>query len=279
MSLTTMSPLLKGDAHKVGEGLFIILFSIPSRIPKANTKSDIKLTSNCMAITSVSCNISIQKRMSFTDYVGLPNCPTLDFGQPGRGSSCSRIPMRVTMRDRSKNRKPLQKEKQQEVIDSKFSRLLKFDMMAILRELLRQENPILALLVFAEIKKEYWYKPQVSLYAEIISVLAKNNLYDDVDMIFLELKTEKVRLEAKTEGFNLFLETLMSYNITRLAMDCFELMKEVDCEPDRSTFKLLVSYLESKGERSLSESIRQEAQKYYGDSIEYVDEQDEMAIT
>ncbi|XP_023751305.1 protein THYLAKOID ASSEMBLY 8, chloroplastic [Lactuca sativa] len=253
-----------------------------------------------MAITSVSCNVSIKTRMSFTDCVGLPNCPTLDFGQPGRGSSCSRIPMRVTMRDRSKNRKPLQKgrnlsieaiqtiqalkrapksvEKQQ-VIDSKFSRLLKFDMMAILRELLRQENSVLALMVFAEIKKEYWYKPQVSLYAEIISVLAKNNMYDDVDMIFLELKTEKGRLEGKTEGFNLFLETLMSYNITRLAMDCFELMKEVGCEPDRSTFKLLVSYLESKGERSLSESIRQEAWKYYGDSIEYVDEQDEMATS
>ncbi|KAL4585115.1 hypothetical protein LXL04_009730 [Taraxacum kok-saghyz] len=254
-----------------------------------------------MAITSTSYNLSIQTRMSFTEFWGLPNCPSLKSGQPGRGSSCSRmIPMRVTMRDRSKNRKQLQKgrnlsieaiqtiqalkrspkskEKQQQVIDSKFSRLLKFDMMAILRELLRQENYLLALTVFAEIKKEHWYKPQVLLYTDIISVLAKNNLYDDVDTIFLELKTEKGRLEAKTEGLNMLLETLMSYNITKLAMDCFELMKEVGCDPDRSTFKLLVGYLESKGEMSLSEGIRQEAYKYYGDSIEYVNEQDEMAI-
>ena len=77
--------------------------------------------------------------------------------------------MRVTMRDRGKNRKPLQKgqnlsieaiqsvqalkrapkfeDKQQEVIHSKFSRLLKFDMMAILRELLRQDQSLLALMV------------------------------------------------------------------------------------------------------------------------------------
>ncbi|KAI3499234.1 hypothetical protein L1887_35027 [Cichorium endivia] len=255
-----------------------------------------------MAITSMSSNVFIQTRMSFTtDFMGLSNCPSLKYGQTGSGRLCNRVPMRVTMRDRSKNRKPLQKgrnlsieaiqtiqalkrasksaEKQQEVIDSKFSRLLKFDMMAILRELLRQENSLLALMVFAEIKKEHWYKPDVSLYAEIISVLAKNNLYDNVDTIFLELKTEKDRLEAKTEGFNVLLETLMSYNITRLAMDCFDLMKEVDCEPDRSTFKLLVGYLESKGEKSLSESIRQEGCKYYGDSIEYVNEQDEMAIS
>lgn len=73
------------------------------------------------------------------------------------------------MRDKSKNRKPLQKgrnlsieaiqtiqalkraskfaDKQEQVIHSKFTRLLKFDMMAILRELLRQEQSLLALMV------------------------------------------------------------------------------------------------------------------------------------
>lgn len=110
-------------------------------------------------------------------------------------------------------------------------------------------------------------------------VLARNSLYDEVDMIFSVLKSEKSRLEAKTEGFNVLLETLMSYNLVELAMDSFELMKEVGCEPDRSTFKLLVSHLESKGETSLSESIRKEAHKYYGESIEFVDEQDKMVTS
>ncbi|XP_024994543.1 protein THYLAKOID ASSEMBLY 8-like, chloroplastic [Cynara cardunculus var. scolymus] len=205
--------------------------------------------------------------------------------------------MRITMRDRGKNRKPLQKgrnlsieaiqtiqalkrapkfsDKQQQVIHSKFTRLLKFDMMAILRELLRQDHSLLALMVFAEIQKEHWYKPEVSLYAEIILVLARNSLYDKVDMIFVELKSEKGRLEGKTEGFNALLENLMSYNMTGLAMDCFELMKEIDCEPDRSTFKLLVAHLESKGETGLSEGIKQEARKYYGDSLDFLDEQED----
>nr|XP_043626420.1 protein THYLAKOID ASSEMBLY 8-like, chloroplastic [Erigeron canadensis]XP_043626421.1 protein THYLAKOID ASSEMBLY 8-like, chloroplastic [Erigeron canadensis] len=258
-----------------------------------------------MAIRSMNfggyATVSIQTRMSstFTQNLELLNCSSLEFEKKGQGSSFNGARMRVTMRDRSKNRKPLQKgrnlsieaiqtvqalkraskssDKQQEVIHSKFSRLLKFDMMAILRELLRQDHSLLALMVFEEIQKEHWYKPQVSLYAEIIMVLARNGLHDDVNIIFVDLKNEKGRLGAKAEEFNVLLETLMSYNKIRLAINCYELMKEVGCDPDRSTFKLLVHNLESKGEVILSESMRQEAHRYYGDSIEFVDEQEEMA--
>ncbi|KVH96589.1 hypothetical protein Ccrd_001335 [Cynara cardunculus var. scolymus] len=50
--------------------------------------------------------------------------------------------------------------------------------------------------VFAEIQKEQWYKPEVSLYTEIILVLAMNSLYDKVDMIFVELKNEKGKIRG-----------------------------------------------------------------------------------
>nr|GEV67983.1 hypothetical protein [Tanacetum cinerariifolium] len=238
------------------------------------------------------------RRMSSTFTVLLSGpCPSLGYWNKSKGSSCCGVRMRVTMRGRGKNRKPLQKgrnlsieaiqtvqalkrapnfeDKQQQVIHSKFSRLLKFDMMAILRELLRQDQSLLALVVFAEIQKEHWYKPDVSLYAEIILVLAKNGLFDKVDWIFLELKSEKGRFEAKkTEDFNKLLQTLTSYNLIELTMDCFEPMKEVGCEPDRSTFKLLVCQLESKVEMSLSELIKEEAHKNYGDSLEFIDDQE-----
>ncbi|KAI7754387.1 hypothetical protein M8C21_010955 [Ambrosia artemisiifolia] len=239
-----------------------------------------------MAIRSMSCG------------GGLMGFPSVEVGKKDR------VRTRVTMRDRSKNRKPLQKgrnlsieaiqtiqslkrvykssvDKQQlhqQVIDSKFCRLLKFDMMGVLRELLRQDHCVLALMVFVEMQKEHWYKPNVSLYAEIISALARNGLYDKVDIIVHELKAEKGRLEAKTEGFNMLLESLMSYNLVKATMDCFELMKEVGCEPDRSTFKLLVAELDSKGETALSDSIRQEAFRYYGDSLVFTDEQEEVTI-
>ncbi|KAJ0803341.1 putative tetratricopeptide-like helical domain superfamily, protein THYLAKOID ASSEMBLY 8 [Helianthus annuus] len=246
-----------------------------------------------MEIWSISCDrcgfgYNTQTRTPFN----LIAFPLLEVGKKDK------VKMQVTMRDRSKNRKPLQKgrnlsieaiqtiqslkraykssaDNQQQVIDSKFSRLLKFDMMAVLRELLRQDHCVLALMVYVEIQKEHWYKPSVSLYGEIISALARKGLHDNINMIVHEMKAEKGRLEAKTEGFNLLLESLMSYNLIEAALDCFELMKEVDCEPDRSTFKLLVAQLDSKGESGLSESIRKEAFRYYGDSIEFVNEQEE----
>lgn len=79
--------------------------------------------------------------------------------------------MMITMRDRSKNRKPLQKGRSlsieaiqtvqalkrasksadvslEQVYNSKFRRLLKFDMIAVLRELIRQNQCLLALKVF-----------------------------------------------------------------------------------------------------------------------------------
>lgn len=77
----------------------------------------------------------------------------------------------VTMRDRSNNPRPLQKGRNlsieaiqtvqalkrvkknhgflEQVFDSKFRRLLKFDMMAVLKELLRQNESLLALKVWA----------------------------------------------------------------------------------------------------------------------------------
>lgn len=78
--------------------------------------------------------------------------------------------MSITMRDRSKNRKPLQKGRNlsieaiqtvqalkraakhsdvslEQVYDNNFRRLLKFDMIAVLRELLRQNQCLLALKV------------------------------------------------------------------------------------------------------------------------------------
>lgn len=117
--------------------------------------------------------------------IGLRSCgdEILRLGFSLRGCIGGRIPvlrraMEIKMRDRSKNRKPLQRGRMlsieaiqavqalkranplipppspsstsaqlDRVIDSKFRRLLKFDMVAVLRELLRQNECSLALKV------------------------------------------------------------------------------------------------------------------------------------
>lgn len=208
--------------------------------------------------------------------------------------------IKITMRDRSKNRKPLQKGRNlsieaiqtvqalkrtkgeedsvRQVFASNFSRLLRLDMLAVLRELLRQNQCLLAIKAFEDMQKEHWYKPRVLLYAELISVLGSNGMFDKVELIFRKLKTES-SLEPDSEGFNAVLKSLMGFNIVGLAMECFYLMKAKGCEPDRTTFKILINGLESNGETSLSASVRQEAEKYYGKSLEFLEVQEDMAMS
>ncbi|KAL3731032.1 hypothetical protein ACJRO7_027974 [Eucalyptus globulus] len=205
--------------------------------------------------------------------------------------------MRVSMRDRSKNRKPLQRGRSLsiEAIQavqalkrasgkgprslelarrSTFGRLLKRDMVEVLRELLRQSRCDLALKVFEDIRKEYWYKAQVLLYAEMFSVFAGNGLFEDVKLLYLYLRTED-NIEPHLEGFNSVLRTFISFSLVELAADCYYFMKEIGCEPDRSSFRILINGLESMGEQVASAKLREEAQKYYGD-LEFLQETEEM---
>ncbi|OVA00679.1 Pentatricopeptide repeat [Macleaya cordata] len=207
--------------------------------------------------------------------------------------------MLIVMRDRGKNRKPLQRGRVsieaiqtvqalkrakndsnllERVFESKFRRLIKSDMIAVLRDLQRQNEALLALQVFEDVRKEYWYKPQVLIYADLITVLASNGLFEKVELVFLDLKMEN-RLEADTDGFNALLRTLMEFGIYRLSMECFQLMKKVGCEPDESTFRILINGLDSKGETGLSAIFRQEAEKYFGEHLEFLEEKEEISLS
>lgn len=201
----------------------------------------------------------------------------------------------IEMRDGSQNRKPLQRGRNlsieaiqavqhlkrahlhgnplDHVFNSKFRRLLKFDMIAVLRELLRQNHCLLALKVFEDIRKEQWYKPQVSLYADMIQVFGTNGLFQYVEILYFYLKSEN-SLEPEIQGFNALLKCLVSFKLRGLVMDCYELMKTVGCEPDRSSFRIVINGLEAMEEVASSGIIRQDAFKYYGD-LEFLEEDEE----
>ncbi|PRQ25222.1 putative pentatricopeptide [Rosa chinensis] len=223
-----------------------------------------------------------------------PHCQYLQLSKPKR---CLLI---ITMRDRSKNPRPLQKGRNlsieaiqtiqalkrakkneglmEQVFNSKFRRLLKLDMMAVLKDLLRQNECFLALKVFEDIRKEYWYKPQVLLYADMIKVMASNELFEQVENLCLCLKQE-TNLQPDIEGFNALLTALLSFNLPTLAMECYYLMKGVGCEPDRSSFRILIKGLESVGETGPLGIVRQDAQNLYGESLEFLEEDEEMAVS
>lgn len=112
----------------------------------------------------------------------------------------------------------------------------------------------------------------------MIGVLGSNGLFDEVELLHLYLKRE-ANLQPEIEGFNALLRTLVSLKTAELAMECYNLMKQVGCDPDRSTFRILINGLESMGETGSSAIVRLDAQKYYGESLEFLDENEELTPT
>ncbi|KAI3969630.1 hypothetical protein MKX01_020191 [Papaver californicum] len=190
----------------------------------------------------------------------------------------------IIMRDRGKNRKPLQRGRVsieaiqtsqalkrskkdenslKQVFETMFRRLVKLDMMAVLRDLQRQNE------------SEYWYKPQVLVYAEMIIFLADNECFDKAELVFMYMKMEN-GLEGGVQGFNALLTTFMDFGNVALCMECYELMRKLGCEPDGLTFKILINGLESKGEYGLSVILRQEAEGFFGEDLEFLEEMEEI---
>lgn len=110
----------------------------------------------------------------------------------------------------------------------------------------------------------------------MITALANNEFFDQVHYIYNCLKMDSQRIEAGIEEFNFLLKALVGSKVNGLAVDCFYLMKELGCEPDRSSFRILINGLEMNGETDASDDLRIEAKKYYGESLEFLKDVEEI---
>ncbi|CAO2813350.1 unnamed protein product [Amaranthus hypochondriacus] len=76
-------------------------------------------------------------------------------------------------------------------LNKTLSRLIKSDLLATLRELLRQGHCDLALTVFSTVRLEPWYKIDLSVYADLVSALdKKGGMGEDIDRLIKELEME-----------------------------------------------------------------------------------------
>ena len=108
----------------------------------------------------------------------------------------------------------------------------------------------------------------------MIRVFGSNGLFEQVQLLLCYLKKEPA-LDVETEGFNALFRTLIGFDMTGPAMECFHLMKTSGCEPNKSSFRILIKGLESKGELDLSATVKLDAKKYFGESMEFLEEEEE----
>ena len=144
-------------------------------------------------------------------------------------------------------------------------------MLAVLPELICQNQCYLALKVFEEIQ-EYWCRPQISLYAELVSLLGSNGFLEEVELLFIKFKKEPC-LEPDINDFNALLEILANFNLIGLAVECFYLMKSIGCDLDIVIQDINQCFTDKWGSKFFS-FLWLEAQKYFGQSLNFEREKD-----
>ncbi|XP_073002937.1 uncharacterized protein [Typha latifolia] len=160
----------------------------------------------------------------------------------------------------------------EEVFQSRLGRLLKADLIAVLGELRRQNEWELALQVFSFIRKEVWYKPDLSLYSDMILMLGRNKLIEMAEELLSELKKEG--LQPDTRAFAEMIGAFLQVGMVDKAMDMYNLMKESGCNPDKLTLTILIRNLEKVGEDNLASAVRKDCMEYLDFPEKFLEEVD-----
>ncbi|KAI3973331.1 hypothetical protein MKX01_020706 [Papaver californicum] len=151
-------------------------------------------------------------------------------------------------------------DKLDEVFSNRLSRLLKEDLIATLTELQRQNELELSLKVFGFVHKEPWYKPDLSLYSDMIYMFGKNKLIETAEELFLELQREG--LKPNTRTYTEMIGAFLQLDMVEKAMGLYALMKESGCAPDKLTLTILIRNLEKAGEEELASTVKKDCEEY-----------------
>lgn len=119
-------------------------------------------------------------------------------------------------------------------------------------------------------RDEVWYKPDLSLYCDMILLLGKNKLIEFAEELFSELKKEG--LEPDTRAFTEMIGVYIHVGRIDKVMETYGLMKASGCTPDKLTFRILIKNLEKVGEEELLASIKKEVTEYIDSPDQFLQE-------
>ncbi|GMI78674.1 hypothetical protein like AT5G09315 [Hibiscus trionum] len=146
------------------------------------------------------------------------------------------------------------------VFSTRLSRLLKADLLDTLAELQRQNESHLALKVFEFARKEVWYKPDMSLYCDMIQLLGKNKMTEMAEQLFAEI--EKDGLKPNTRAYTELIGAYLQVGLIEKAMETYDRLKASGCSPDKLTFTILIRNLENAGKEELAAVLKKDCIEY-----------------
>ncbi|XP_059643276.1 protein THYLAKOID ASSEMBLY 8, chloroplastic [Cornus florida] len=147
-----------------------------------------------------------------------------------------------------------------DLLSKTLSRLIKSDLIATYNELLRQDQCHVALEVFSAVRSEPWYNTDLTLYADLVSALARNGMSDDIDRLIVDLEGEGVIPCDK--GLLRLIKALIAAGRAESTVRIYGLMKRSGwgstCEADEYVAKVLSRGLKRLGKVSVADEIDME---------------------
>lgn len=106
---------------------------------------------------------------------------------------------------------------------SNVSRLLKSDLVGVLMEFQRQNLVPLSMKIYAVVRKEIWYRPDMFFYRDMLIMLARNKAVDETKQVWNDLRGEGILFDQHTFGD--LVRAFFDAGLPKEAMDIYEEMK------------------------------------------------------
>ncbi|XP_021646739.2 protein THYLAKOID ASSEMBLY 8, chloroplastic [Hevea brasiliensis] len=135
-----------------------------------------------------------------------------------------------------------------------LSRLIKSDLLSILRELLRQDLCPLAIHVLSTLRSEYSGQIDLGLYADVISGLSRNKLCEHIDKLIEYLEKDEGGIQWETDkGLLRVIRGVVDAGRRESAVKICEILRRSGCGETWPADEYVVGVL-SKGLRRMGET-------------------------
>ncbi|KAF5466576.1 hypothetical protein F2P56_016493 [Juglans regia] len=158
------------------------------------------------------------------------------------------------------------------LLSKTLPRLIKSDLLATLRELLRQDRCALALHAFSAFRSEY--QPDLSLYADVASALARNGMAEDIDRLICDMEKDcGGALQCDDDkGLTRLIKAVIGADRRESTVRIYGMMKQskwsYGFEADEYVVRVLSKGLRRLGEEGLADEVKREFAKVSGANLE-----------
>ncbi|KAJ8755725.1 hypothetical protein K2173_024269 [Erythroxylum novogranatense] len=141
-----------------------------------------------------------------------------------------------------------------------LTRLIKSDLIAAVRELLRQNHPSLALHVLSALRSDYLGQVDLNLYADVVLALSRNDMSEEIDRVVEGL--EGVEWGREDRGEQRLVRAVVEAGRKESTVKICEMMRRCGCgdtwTADDYVVKILSSGLRKMGEGKLANEVERE---------------------